>query len=460
MIRFPPAKADENLADPPNPMTDSGSQPDLLNMERRLAWLTRLLGVGVLALVAVTWKLWTPQDVFPRVPLFRWAPPDWWDWLSLGLIVIGGLGLGVGPSCRVRRCAATLACGLAIAFLCDQHRLQPWAWQFFILALLITLADKPLQWHGWQWLTISIYFYSALSKFDARFLDSMGHSFARTAFGGFFAGNTSGIPPGPSTFYSINYAVVWLFPIGELTVAILLAVPRSRNWGMWAAVGMHAMLLQILGPFGLNHSFGVLGWNILFIAQNVLLFMSQGNPWGDHPLIATNESPQRSFRIKKRLAQCLLGWVLVWPATYSLGLCDPWIAWAVYVEPYQTAVVNVPEFEIREAVFSRSRVFDPSEHVNEFPIGRWSLHSLHVPAYPSLRSSFAAALEVSERFAVDDVSLRLFSRTREIRSAFRAGENLANVSEIHAYARRFWFNAYPTSMYRRAARERALKHDG
>lgn len=437
-------------------------------IEHRLVWLTRLLGVGVLALVAVTWKLWTPQEVFPRVPLFRWAPPDWWDWASLALIVAGGVGLLIRPRRYVRSLAATLALGLAIAFVCDQHRLQPWAWQLFILALLIALADDALLWSGWQWLTISIYFYSALSKFDRQFLDSIGHAFASTAFGGLFAWDTSGYPPGPSQFYGMNYALMWAFPVGELAVAMLLAIPVSRKWGMWAAIGMHGLLLQILGPFGLNHSAGVLIWNVFFIVQAAVLFMPGQRSWAGHAPPASTAMQTVRFRWPNRLAQFILAWVIIWPATYAFGLCDPWLAWAVYVEPLPSSWIDIREMWFgrtegggRSAeLLAASIIVLPEDDTDPFPIGRWSLRALRAPSYPHLRTSIAVALALAERFDNHDVSVRISSRPRWVRSRETQHQELHGAHEIHAYARRFWFNAYPTSMYRRAAREKLMSDDG
>ncbi|HET6423674.1 MAG TPA: hypothetical protein VFG20_08335, partial [Planctomycetaceae bacterium] len=349
----------------------------------------------------------------------------------------------------------------AIAFLCDQHRLQPWAWQFFILALLIALADKPVQWHGWQWLTISIYFYSALSKFDAGFLHDMGLTFAETAFGGVFARKTGGLPTSPSSIYLLNYAVPWLFPLGELAVAVLLAFPRSRAWGMYAAIIMHGFLLQILGPFGLNHSHGVLAWNVFFILQGVTLFMPLRRAEDDSE---TAMSFFARFRYRKPASVAsviLMTCVLIWPATAFLGLCDPWLAWEVYVPPRASAWVRLHRFvRGRERQLYQASVLHPSQGMGEYPIRDWSLQTLHVPDYPHLRSTVAATLELAERFDSGDISMRLYHRKRWPMGCYETGDELRNADEIHAYARGFWFNAYPTSMYRRAARERVLKHDG
>lgn len=436
-------------------MTAARSQSDLPNIEQRLAWLIRLLGVGVLALVAVTWKLWTPQDVFPRVPLFRWAPPDWWDWTSLGLIVAGGLGLGVGSSRFVRSFAGTLAVGLAVAFVCDQHRLQPWAWQFFILALLLVLADKPLQWHGWQWLVISVYFYSALSKFDRGFLDSIGYAFAMSAFGGVF-NESKGFPPGPSAFHGMNYAIMWLFPAGELLVAVLLAIRRTRVVGMWAAISMHGLLLQMLGPFGLNHSPGVLLWNVFFVIQAVLLFSPHGSlNWGES-LSINSDSLCVTSRWKRLIAIVLMSWVLLWPTSYSIGLCDAWLAWALYVTPSPSGIVDVAVLAFdHKPQLRKAGIIGTDYDMFGSVTGPWSLRVLSAPAYPNLRCDVAAALDIAERFDTDHVRLMVRSRRQQ-----GLESDMQSAHEIHAYAKRFWFNAYPTSMYRRAAKEKIMQHDG
>lgn len=433
------------------------SQDNIAAIEHRLAWLTRLLGAGVLALVAVTWKLWTPQEVFPRVPLFRWAPPDWWDWTSLALIIAGGIGLVIRPPRHLRTLAATLAFGLAIGFVCDQHRLQPWAWQFFILALLIALADDALLWNGWQWLTISIYFYSALSKFDARFLHFIGAGFAETALGGMLKQDSN--LPASTDLYAVHYWVAWLFPIGELIVAILLVAPRSRRWGMWAVIGMHGLLLQILGPFGLDHSYGVLIWNVVFIVQAVLLFMPRDRLWSHETLMIPLRSAQQSeFPWRNRWARRLMTVVLLWPATYPLGFCDAWPGWAVYVEPFPAGWLD--EVKSSGAYPVESQPIRGSGHYADVAISSWSLRELNAPVYPHLRSTVATALELSERYDISEMRLRIYVRQRWEVWVWSPETTLHNAHEIHAYARRFWFNAYPTSMYRRAAKEKVMSDDG
>lgn len=441
-------------------------------MEHRLAWLTRWLGIGVLALVGVTWKLWTPQDVFPRVPLFRWAPPDWWDWLSFGLIAVSGLGLGVGPSRFTRSFTATLAAGLAIAFLCDQHRLQPWAWQFFILSLLVTLADKPLQWHGWQWLTISIYFYSALSKFDDHFYFYASGQLEHFAGARLFP---QGIPSWYLAYRSIWVWVARLCPVGELAIAGLLVFRRGKNLGVIMAVLMHMVLITILGPYGLRHSQGVLLWNLWFMVQTLGSFA--GN-WLESvlkpsmvlqlsPMSASQRKWERLSReISQFIARAILVFVLAWPATRPWGLCDFWIGWAVYVPLNEQIDVQIN----KDAVHEKSPRFSlpvwwtiPDEFAFYHPdIGEWSLIELRVPEYPHRRCRLAAVLDLAIRKELKDISVNITPSRGRYKTpwSLNLSLHLNGVDEINHYCRRFWFNAYPTSMYRRAARDKMMSDDG
>ena len=55
-------------------------------LDRRVARLSGGAALGALALVALTWPLWTPQVVYPQVPCFRWLTraPAAFDWRKIG----------------------------------------------------------------------------------------------------------------------------------------------------------------------------------------------------------------------------------------------------------------------------------------------------------------------------------------------------------------------------------------
>ena len=81
----------------------SDSDAPLLDADDRDArttiWLRRAIALGTLALLAVTWKLWTPQTVYPQVPLFGWAvtAPGWIDWVCFGGVILSLLVALLAP---------------------------------------------------------------------------------------------------------------------------------------------------------------------------------------------------------------------------------------------------------------------------------------------------------------------------------------------------------------------------
>lgn len=351
-----------------------------------VANLTRLLSIGVLALVSVTWKLWTPQTSFPQVPLVRVMCdcPGWIDWICLSMLLAASvLLLVVGR----RGLASRLACGviaitLAGFFLLNQHRLQPWAWQFFLLSSLLALADDITARRGWMWLTISIYFWSAISKFDFTFFHDQGPVLIDALK------HAVGIHQAPTRW--TNTFDVWAattLAIGELSVAILLMPGRTRRFGVWLALVMHGTLLVSLGPMGLKHSWGVLVWNLFFAAQTWLLFQPQTF---SKVQCAAGSHPARVNRLRNGLATGLILVAVVLPVLEPVGGCDTWLAWAVYSaragqseilcetdEPVPTTRVEfdsvVRTIDGQGAVFSRAR------------IAAWSLRELGVPVYPQYR---------------------------------------------------------------------------
>ncbi len=429
----------------------------------RVDRLTRLLGLGALALLAATWKLWTPQDVFPRVPLFYWAPPRWLDWFSLGIMVAGLIGLLIHRRIPERRLAATLtACGLALQFIADQHRLQPWAWQFFILALVIALADDRTILGGWRWLVISIYAYSALSKFDYAFTRNVGTLLTEQYW---HWRNLSPVfaKPTPLVYVIQNYAP-FLLPTAEFLIAVLLWGSQTRRCGLWGSWLMHLGLLGLLGPLGLNHSLGVLLWNTCFVFQNGILF-------GNRPVCAGKRQtiPETLLaRSASSLAQGVLAVAFVWPALYPLGLCDAWIGWAVYSAPFERVSIRIDRDSadllrkagddalsrsLRETGFDEMSV--RSWNSPQIDTNAWSLEALHVPVYPSSRFRTAVALALVDKNRASQIELELYSRPNRLHGhLIRQTESIRTRDEIWNYAGKFWFNAYPECVYRRPPGER------
>lgn len=364
-------------------------------------WTRRAALVAALALVAATWKLWTPQIDFPQVPLLAAAGelPAVVNWLFLAGFV-AALLVGLGPEKHWTTTFALYSIPLGwLALACgDQQRLVPWAWQISLLAIAFAAGDARRGLQLARLLTVGIYFHSALSKFDASFLDGPGTNFAAV-----FAA--------PLGIDAAAWRLAWLLPIGELAVAVGLALPAAWRWARGAAlvgaVLMHLTLLAILGPWGLGHQMGVLLWNIAFLALDLLLF-------GPALWMATASIPPTNDEVENRADEGMepaapfvtnLAWTavlvaLLWPFLASWGFCDPWFAWELYspraaraeIFIAATGVNHVPPEWLDGGALAAGETWIPLRP------DRVSLNRLGSPLYPHPRVQLGVALAVVERY--------------------------------------------------------------
>ena len=213
-----------------------------------LALLERALGLSGLLLVACTWRLWAPQQVFPQVPLFggSYSLGPWPQWIAASTMVAGLAAALFAPRRFVPASLLIFAASTAALVIVDQHRLQPWAYQYAVVAIVLALADAARVIAMLRLLIISFYFHSALTKLDYSFLHTLGQQFLsaladrlrsvdrsmereRAAVGG---RGLSGRRAGDRR---------WACALGELAAVF------------FATLLLHVLLLVILGPLGLDH---------------------------------------------------------------------------------------------------------------------------------------------------------------------------------------------------------------
>ena len=413
-------------------------------MNRRLHLFSRVWAVLAIALIAVTWKLWTPQTSFPQIPFceFLIHAPRWIDWIALAIVGLSLLaclflkprvdGLintsvqqnpGSGLSWfRMRHLWFSIA--FALLILLDQNRLQPWAYHFVIIGLLIGLASPAKAISLIRLLAISIYIYSAISKFDYQFVHTVGDQMLSTILG--FAGIET-----TNWSQELKSGLVLLLPTGELLVGIGLAIPRFRAFATVAAVGLHVALLVILGPWGLAHRPGVLIWNLFFISQALILFwqskpsiaqLAQPNHTELEKVPVVNPSPQ-SGRLPNHLAQLVAILALCFPLTQWIGICDHWPAWQVYSP-------------------SSSR----AQLLNDRSASQWSLEELGVPIYPQARFQLAVASAAAEKSAKQNqhrgrgrFQIELRNQSNRF-TGERTDEILTGADQFKMKKSRFWLN--------------------
>ncbi|MEI8017354.1 MAG: hypothetical protein WCH39_04090 [Schlesneria sp.] len=362
----------------------------------------RLFAAGFVVLIVATWPLWIPQSVFPQVPLVLVASdvPRSAEWGLLVTLLISLLSAVFVQREEIRRLACVFV-GLTTLSLVmiDQHRFQPWAWQFVILSFVFALADDSTVKICWRWLVISIYAWSAWSKMDQGFVDGHG----RFLLDGLFrsVGFIKGIETYPEAVIRYLTAVIPLF---ELLVAIGLCWNRTRFLAVIGAAIIHTALLLALGPFGHRHQPGVLIWNFFFLIQNGILFLRTSS---SQPFSPTN-SIGSPIQFGNRLASLLVVSAIIWPSLESFGLCDHWPAWAVYAAKPERVTVFVHSDDLSKLPESLRQylghqlVIDDSHPLR---IDRWSLDALYVPIYPQDRFQVGVALSLARQFDLNQIQV-------------------------------------------------------
>lgn len=369
---------------------------------QRAAWLVRTMAGFGLLLMALTWRLWTPQAVFPQVPLVAFARgvPAVFDGLGAATMALG-LGLALVAPLDGRLCRAALvtfaAATLAMVVL-DQQRLQPWAYQFVILAVLLAAA-RPAAAIAWpRAFIVSFYIYSALTKLDYSFLHTLGQQFLGT-----LAELLHVSLDDWSERTRLYLAAV--FPLGELIVALGLCFRRTRWLALAGAIVLHGLLLAILGPWGLDHKPGVLAWNAYFIVQNLVLF----GPWprtvvGEAVVseVAAGNSNTANQRAAPRFVPLAMLAVMFLPLLEPTTWFDMWPSWGLYATSAERVLLLVHRRQ-RDALPESLAPFveEPADADDAWLVvrlDRWALAALDAPIYPQSRTQLGVARAVIARY--------------------------------------------------------------
>lgn len=435
-------------------MTRGGANADSPNdsagvLRRRLE---AVVVVAVIVLTLATWPLWWGVPKFPAVPLFSSfvTTPRWADALALALAALGLTSVAAGFAWPAVRAQAADADGPAIRhsemlrsvgwsiFLVaeaalvslDQHRWQPWLWEYGLFAALFLTAPPSRLASFARALVLGIYVHSAVSKLDASFL----HTHGPQLVDGFLANFRTALPPRGAT----RTAAAVLLPCGELLAAALLAIRPTRRIGLATSVAMHLALIAALGPWGLQHHPGVLLWNAFFIGQNVLLFGRTEPP----PTIA--HPTGGSFRLA--CATIVAGLGVLLPVAEWFDRIDPWLGWSVYASRParlrlfvdESAVPRLPD-ELVPFV-EPAAPLDPWRRVR---IDRWSLESTAAPISPQLRFQTGVVLAILPPLE-NEAAVRLEADSPANRRTERRTTRILNgAAAIRAFAAEFRSNAVP-----------------
>ncbi|MDE0863243.1 MAG: hypothetical protein OSA98_05605 [Rubripirellula sp.] len=344
---------------------------------------------------------------------------------------------------------AVIATSLFACFLLDQHRLQPWAYQSCIYALIFATMSPATGRKLLIPLAASVYVYSAVGKFDYQFTHTVGQDLLAAV-----ARLIGGLPENLDATTRARLAL--LFPAAEFVAGLGLLASRTRRPSAVVLMLMHLSLLAILGPWGLNHSRGVLLWNMMLIAQAYLLMWREPNQQGPSADKSTIDKPTMSSEkacsvnksdagesIASWLVRIIVVLVILSPVLERSGCWDHWTSWSLY-SPHTSRA----EIELHRSVIGK---IDP--HLAEFleedkdgdgwqrlSLESWSLTDRFVPIYPQSRYQLSLANQLcsSNNF---DAEIRVKLRGVADRwTGERSESRLIGQRQISQACNDFWLN--------------------
>ncbi|MEM9644039.1 MAG: hypothetical protein AAF989_03505 [Planctomycetota bacterium] len=398
--------SDKETSLKPGDPANQGIQSDENRDPLRWLW-----SVGPWILMAATWRLWIPAAA-AEYPMVSW--PSGLDEFARGIGMMATLVVLVSLTVlmfgQIRRGRSVVnqrwwwgvAIGFSLGFLVDQHRLQPWAYQAAMYAIIFACMNSTTSRRWLVPLAASVYIYSAAGKLDFLFAHTVGQDFLTTLlrpFGGF----------SDAWDADDRAKIALLLPVGELIIGIGLFARRTRPIAGMVAMGMHLTLIGILGPWALNHSWGVLLWNVVLLVQAWLLFVRSRASLSDSVVAKRNDvsSPNADSRqgmVRWFVPRCVVIVAIVMPLFERAGYWDHWLSWSLYsphasrvdVEFFRDDVAKLP-------VSVRSCVEEDvdGDGWQRLPLSAWSLRSRHVPVYPQARYQVALTRKLGLEHGVD-----------------------------------------------------------
>lgn len=435
-------------------------------------WLIKLVSlVSLLLLMMTSYRLWLPSSKisFPQIPALEvlQSVPYWIDYVGLlGLLSLQVVQFitivrqyhGSKRSFRSEEIAEgktrlerSLWWMLIAVCLClvslNQHRLQSWIYHFLVFSLIFTIRSAEYQLVWLKRVVVSVYIYSAIGKFDFEFAHTVGQDFLNAL--------------GRLLHFSVEnwsendrLATALLFPLIELAIGVGLLIGRVCRCVGVAACLFHLLLAAlVIGP--LQHSWGVLLWNLQFATQAIVLFVLPKQPLPLVRSLTSQTSMPGSIRIGRqsprldwtlRFVVALLVAVLVLPVTERAGYWDHWPSWALYAPHSSRVRVTVARFAVHQLPRSMTDLLgedDLEQSEVELPLARWSFRQLGVPIYPQARFQLGVARGLAKQMESE------FAIQVEVRSAAdrftgeRQSTKLQGVREICGQRDRFWLGSRP-----------------
>ena len=394
---------------------------------------------ATLLMMGLSWPLWVETGAFPRVPFVLGLPeftgPA--SWLAFGLLLLAVSAAAVGIAWRGMLVASMVM--LFVLILQDQHRFQPWVYQYAMTALALATLGRVRSLGFARLFLIALYCHSGLSKLDASFARGLGSTFLETA-ARLVRVDTEHWPQ------ESRLAAIVVMPACEIAIAVGLCFHTTRRMALAGVVVLHLALLAILGPWGLRQSAIVLIWNAALVLEDLLLFGSIALPADPVP-----EADSR-WAVMTRWA---FGLGVLMPLGERCGIWDSWPSFALYASHVERTDVLVHESDLDilpSAIRRHALVAGPSPW-RKLDLTGWSRDVRGVPVYPQARACLGVAEALAKRYPLAHL-LQVTQWSRADRwSGHRRRVECWGFSAIARQGDRYHLNAHPAPWPLRRAQD-------
>jgi hypothetical protein len=167
---------------------------------------------------------------------------------------------------------------------------------------------------------------------------------------------------------------------------------------------MHAFILAMFGPFGLNWNNVVWPWTASLIAIDLLLF-TNGDEFSIGEIFWTKNYPAHAATVMLFAIMPFLSFFNLW---------DSYLSSALYSGNLTEAVIYVSDTgkgSLPPTI--RQRLIETSPNTNVLNIQRWAIDDLNVTPYPETRVYKAIAKDVCRRLR-DPAELVLIVREQRL----------------------------------------------
>ena len=256
--------------------------------------------------------------------------------------------------------------------LADQTRWQPWVFQYAFLLAVIALGQFRSAEPDSEQRTLNVarlvvaltYIFSGLQKINLNFMEN--------EFPWVITPITHLFPSTGAFLDAFGFAV----PFIQVVFGAGLLTRRYRRISLISAVAMHAFILTMFGPLGLNWNDVVWPWTATMAVFDVLLFSRRADfSWQD--VVWNGRDP-------RHVAAVVLFAVL--PALSFFNLWDSYLSSALYSGNLTEAQIYFSDVGAASASSEiKARLVHTSPNTNVLSLQRWAIEDLNVTPYAETR---------------------------------------------------------------------------